>query len=166
MKVLAIDGSTKSTGWAFFNNRKLVDSGVICAKNTNVLDRIPIIVNGLLQILSKYDPDEIIMEEVIPEDVNHNQVTFKSLIYLQAMTVLAFHSRGKVINFYTASEWRAKCGIQTGRGIKRDTVKAADIKFVLDNYSIETNDDIADAICIGHAYTHQTAITEHGFIFE
>ena len=166
MKVLAIDGSTKSTGWALFNNRKLVTYGIICANNNNVLDRIPIIVNGLLQILKEHNPDEIIMEEVIPEDVNHNQTTFKSLIYLQAMVALTFHKMGKKLNFYAASEWRKKCEIQTGRGIKRDMVKAADIQFVKDNYNIETNDDIADAICIGHAYTHQSIVTAQGFIFE
>lgn len=166
MKVLAIDGSTKSTGWSVFENNKLLDYGLITASNKNVLDRIPVIVNGLMAVLLKYQPDEVVMEEVIPEDVNHNQTTYKSLMYLQAMIAIAFHQRGKALNFYTASEWRKKCGIHTGRGIKRDEVKAADIKFVADTYNLQVNDDIADAICIGYAYSHKTAVTQHGFIFE
>ena len=48
--------------------------------------------------------------------------------------------------------WRKDCGIRTGRGIKREALKKADIQFVKDNYNIDVNDDIADAICIGHAY--------------
>ena len=69
------------------------------------------------------------------------------------------------MEFFTASEWRKRCGIRTGRGITRDKVKAADIKFVKDTYNIDANDDICDAICIGYAYTNgksTTIVTEDG----
>ena len=86
-------------------------------------------------------------------------------MYLQGAVAVCFNKYGKKLEFFTASEWRKKCGIRTGRGIKRDTLKAADIKFVKDNYNLNVNDDIADAICIGYAYTN-IAKNEDGFEFK
>jgi hypothetical protein len=92
------------------------------------------------------------MEDVIPEDVRHNQQVFKVLHYLQAAVVLMLNDYKQTVEFYVSSEWRKKCGIKTGRGITRDMVKQADIKFVKDKYNLDVNDDIADAIGIGYAY--------------
>lgn len=169
MKVLALDLSTKSSGWSIFENKNLIDSGCISASSTNVLNRIEKIIKELRIIFDKYKPDNIIVEEVLPEDVKHNQTVFKALMYLQAAVALEFNRDGKKLEFFVSSEWRKICGIRTGRGITRDTVKAADIKFVKDNYNLDVNDDIADAICIGYAYTHPintTRITEDGFEFK
>jgi hypothetical protein len=44
------------------------------------------------------------------------------------------------------------CGIKTGTGVRRESLKPQDIAFVKTIYNIEVNDDIADAIGIGHAY--------------
>lgn len=51
-----------------------------------------------------------------------------------------------------ASEWRKQLGIKTGRGVKRENLKPLDIKYVKDNYGIEANDDVCDAICLYTAY--------------
>lgn len=169
MKVLALDLSTKNTGWAVFEDKKLIDSGCIAATSTNVLNRIEKTTDELEIIFDRYIPDNIIVEEVLPEDVKHNQTVFKALMYMQASVALAFNKRGKKLEFYTASEWRKKCGIRTGRSVTRDIVKAADIKFVKDTYNIDANDDICDAICIGYAYTNgksTTIVTEDGFEFK
>ena len=166
MKVLALDLSTKSAGWAIFDGKKLIDYGCITASNTNTLTRISTIVEELKVIHNKHLPQEIIVEEVLPEEVGHNNSVYKALIYLQALVAIEFNKYGKKLEFYTASEWRKKCGIRTGRGIKRDTLKAADIKFVKDNYMISANDDVCDAICIGHAYVNKTIVTDDGFEFK
>jgi Holliday junction resolvasome RuvABC endonuclease subunit len=166
MKILALDLSTKSTGWAVFDNSKLLDYGCVTATSTNVLNRIEKITDELKIIYDRYTPDNIIVEEVLPEDVEHNQQVFKALMYMQASVALAFNKRGKKLEFYTVNEWRKQCGIRTGRGIKRNVVKAADMKFVEDNYNIKANDDVCDAICIGHVYTHQSKVTDDGFEFK
>ena len=164
--VMALDLSTKSAGWAIFQDKKLLKSGCAIATDTNVLNRITKITKELREIFDEYSPDEIIVEEVLPDDVKHNQQVYKALMYMQASVALDFNKNGKKLNFFVASEWRKMCGIRTGRGVTRDIVKAADIKFVKDNYNIDANDDICDAICIGHAYTHQSTVTEDGFEFK
>ena len=166
MKILALDLSTKSAGWAFFDDKKLIDYGCIVTTNSNVLTRISTIVEQLEIVHNKYLPQEIIVEEVLPDDVGHNSAVYKALMYLQGAVAVCFNKYGKKLEFFTASEWRKKCGIRTGRGIKRDTLKAADIKFVKDNYNLEVNDDIADAVCIGHAYINKKTITENEFEFK
>jgi hypothetical protein len=59
------------------------------------------------------------------------------------------------IEYVYPSEWRAACGIRTGRGVKRETLKSADIKFVEEIYGVKVNDDVADSIGIGHAYINK-----------
>ena len=164
MKVLALDLSTKSTGWAIFEGKELIDKGCVVATSPNVLNRISTIVEELKVIHNRYLPQRVIVEEVLPEDVGHNSSVFKALMYLQALVAVEFNKYGKTLEFYTASEWRRKCGIRTGRGIKREQLKAADVKFVKDNYHLDVNDDIADAVCIGHAYTNIT--DDGGFEFK
>lgn len=165
MKVLALDLSTKSTGWAIFEGKELIDKGCVVATSPNVLNRISTIVEELKIIHNRYLPQKVIVEEVLPEDVGHNSSVFKALMYLQALVAVEFNKYGKTLEFYTASEWRRKCGIRTGRGIKREQLKATDVKFVKDNYNLEVNDDIADAVCIGHAYTNIPA-EDDGFEFK
>ena len=156
MITMAIDASSKSTGIAIFKDKELAYYECVAATDSDAFARIKKMVARIKVLYETWNVDSVIMEDVIPEDVRHNQNVFKILHYLQALTVLMLHGYNQKVEFYVSSEWRKKCGIKTGRGITRDMVKAADIKFVKDNYNLDVNDDIADAICIGYAYTHPT----------
>ena len=63
------------------------------------------------------------------------------------------------------------CGIKTGAGVRRESLKAKDIAFVKSQFGIIVNDDIADAICIGFSAVGgiikepQVIITDDGFEF-
>lgn len=152
MITMSIDASSKATGVAIFKEKELVYYECIYATNTNSLDRINKMVIRIKELYETWKVTNVIMEDVIPEDVRHNQQVFKVLHYLQAAVVLMLHDYKQTVEFYVSSEWRKKCGIKTGRGITRDMVKQADIKFVKDTYNLDVNDDIADAIGIGYAY--------------
>lgn len=165
MKTLALDMSSKSTGWSVFEDTELIAYGCIVDNNSDAFARIKKMVAEIKNIYETYQITQVICEDVLPEDVRYNQHVFKILHYLQALTVLMLHGYNQKVEFYVSSEWRKKCGIKTGRGITRDMVKAADIKFVKDNYNIDANDDICDAICIGYAYTHQP-VSVNGFEFK
>lgn len=152
MITMAIDASSKATGIAIFNNKSLIHYECIYATENNPFDRIIKMTQRVEELYNTWHIDNVVMEDVIPEDVRHNQQVFKVLHYLQASIVLMLHKYKQSVIFYVSSEWRKKCGIKTGRGITRDTVKQSDIKFVKDKYNLDVNDDIADAIGIGHAY--------------
>lgn len=154
--ILALDPSTKSTGWSIFINNSLKANGVITAGSSNLFHRIDKMIEGINEIIVQYKPTEVAIEDVIPEDVKHNMNVFNALKYLQGY-ILHTLDDNKITEykFYTASEWRSKCGIGTGPGVKRGSLKPQDIAFVKKYYNLNVNDDIADAICIGHAHTHK-----------
>lgn len=159
MYILAIDASTKSSGWSVFKDEQLVDYGCIQSASTDLIKRIYIMKNGLEEVLNKYKIDKIVLEEVRPEQGLQNLKTHKALLYLQAaIAFLVYEKFNKVkIEYVYPSEWRKVCGIKTGRGVRRDALKPLDIAFVKEKFGIQVNDDIADAIGIAWAYiqTHK-----------
>ena len=170
MKVLSIDASTKSTGFALFDNKKLVAYKCVTASSSDLATRIKKMVFALDEILSKHEVDIIVLEEVRPEQEVQNIKTHKALMYLQGAFYLLIQERFKhiKIEFLYPSEWRSKCGIKTGAGVRRPSLKPLDIKFVKETYGLDVNDDIADAIGIGHAYVYENSEPEiiDGFEFK
>jgi hypothetical protein len=158
MITIAIDASTKSTGVAVFDGTTLNETYNLLNSNKSVLKRIKYMTDEIEKIYlsnTKEDKEiQIVMEQVIPDNLNdskwaRNQNTFKALFYLQAAIVLMFDHYDKEVELVGASTWRKWCGIKQG-GANRDTLKFRDIEFVKKNYDKVVNDDIADAICLGH----------------
>lgn len=161
MITMSIDASTKSSGVAIFKQNKLIHYECIQINDNKLFTRIWKMVERIRQLYQQYEPTDVVMEDILPQDVKHNQQVFKALIYLQAAIVLELDRLDGVdIKLVTASHWRAKCGIKTGRGIKRQTLKNSSVKLIKQIYQIDVNDDIGDAICIGIAY-----ISEHRSAF-
>ena len=157
MKVLAIDASTKSTGVALFDDTKLIKYGCLTASSTDLIKRIQSIIQQLKIFLQNETIDKVVLEEVRPENGLQNIKTHRALMWLQAAIAFFLHEAHPKteIEYVYPSEWRAKCGIKNGRGVRRESQKAGDIQFVKETYNIDVNDDIADAIGIGHAYVNQ-----------
>lgn len=151
MILLALDLSTKSSGYAVYQDNELIAHGCVTIGDSNLFTRITKMTEEIKDKVTTYNPSIVIIEDVIPDDVHHNQAVYKSLIYLQGFIANVLSVCKIPFKFYTASEWRKKCGIQTGKGIKRETLKSKDIDFVKKQFEIEVNDDEADAICIGYA---------------
>lgn len=157
MKILALDLSTKSSGWAVFDNGILMDYGCIASSSTDLMKRIKVMLAGLQEVLQKHnDIDKIYAEEVRPENGMQNIKTHRALMWLQGAAALLIYDFNKKIELELIypSSWRAAIGIKTGRGIKRTSLKEKDMQFVKENYNLDVNDDVADAICIGYANSH------------
>lgn len=157
MKILALDLSTKSSGWAIFQDGILTDYGCISSTSTDLMKRINIMLDGIKEILQKHnDIEKIYAEEVRPENGMQNIKTHRALMWLQGVIALEIYNFNKKIELELVypSSWRAAIGIKTGRGIKRTSLKEKDMQFVKENYNLDVNDDIADAICIGYANCH------------
>ena len=103
------------------------------------------------ELVRQYDITKIVAEEVVNVP---NTNTYKKLTWLQGVIVVALYEINKdmEIEFIESSSWRSKIGIKTGRGVKRTTLKQADIDYVQTKYGISANDDICDAICLKDAY--------------
>ena len=155
MKTLAIDASTKSSGIAIFQQGKLIHYECLIENDRNVYKRIKNMSSKIVEICKKYNPTDIVMEEVLPQDVKQNQSVYKALIYLQGRVITDLGIQGHKVNLYVSGHWRKLCGIQTGPGIKREILKANSQRLVRMVYGINVNDDISDAICLGIAYIKQ-----------
>lgn len=161
--ILALDGSTKSTGQALFDeNKNLITYGCWTATSANKYKRMKKIITKLKNFLIQYSSIKtIVLEEVRPAtDYTSNIKTFKALMQFQAaIEFLLFEDfNGSIETFYfLPSEWRKYCKIEQGKGILREELKKQDISFAKEQQKIEKNinDDMADAICIGQGFFHK-----------
>ena len=156
MKILSLDLSTKSSGWAVFENGILLDYGCITSSSLDLLKRINIMIAGLEEVIQKHpEIEHIYAEEVRPENGMQNLKTHRALMWLQGgVALMLYKYNKKEMELIYPSSWRAAIGIKTGRGIKRTSLKEKDMQFVKENYNLDVNDDIADAICIGYSCSH------------
>lgn len=162
MKILFLDLSTKSTGWAVGEEGNLIDYGCISSSSSNVFKRISIMQKFINEIIEKYNIQTIIAEEVRPDIPNSH--TFKLLTWLQGIIIYEAYLKNNNIDydFIQANSWRSKIGIHTGPKVKREELKKADIAYVKNKYNIDANDDVCDAICLMDAYFIKEAATPEG----
>lgn len=179
--ILALDLSSKSTGWATRVGDE-IQYGCITDSSTNKFKRLITMREGVLDIVKKFNITKLIIEEVRPEQYSkdeealyshlRNPATAKLLYWLQGIIMVALYEYNKKIEieFILPNSWRSKIGIRTGRGITRDILKAKDIEYVKQKYNLTVNDDEADAIGILDSYNIKakdlSAFTAQGFIFK
>jgi len=152
IRLVSLDTSTTRTGWAYFENAELVDSGVIiCEKEKDTVIRQENMIIAILHdILDKFKPDIVVIER--PPFINSP----KTLVDLAEIVGAV---RGRVMDRaeyveYWPNEWR-KLVAAPDEAIprKRMLCKEWDIQKVRElfrNVSI-VDDNHADAILIGKA---------------
>lgn len=156
--LISVDGSTTCTGIAVFNinNGKLVFHTHISPKNDkrlsgreNMNNRIEFMMIHISELLNRYMPKQIIMEDTYGAK---DLYTYKKLCHLQGL-ILGYAITNSVgIEFLTPNAWRKKIGIpltENKRRLKRDELKSKAVSLVKDKYNIDVCDDEAEAICIG-----------------
>lgn len=157
MNLIAIDASTKSTGIAIYKHNKLEYIDCVTASSTDLFSRIKVMVDNIKQLLSKNLDIAYLVLEQVRQDNFVNVKTYKALMYLQGCIAMMVHQNFKhiTVDFMYPSQWRKVCKIKQGRGVQRDTQKQNDIQWVKENFKLQVNDDIADAIGIGFAYINK-----------
>ena len=152
MIVLSLDQAAVTTGWALFENNKLINKGSFTIKKTLPIEvRLWQIQQSLLDVIYKNlndrNPDIIVFEGIQQQS---NVETFRKLAMVQAAILLLCYDLGIKYIIYSPSEWRAING--GGYGRKREEQKNAAIIKAKEWYQVDVDSDIADAINIGHAY--------------
>lgn len=143
MRVLGLDTSTTSTGYAVLDNDKLISYGTIkTPKKVDLIDKIIYIEEHIKQIIKAKKIEFIVIEDLA---MTRSAATTKALSGLLYDLLVEFRKREILVVTVRPSEWRKVCGI---KGKKRDELKQNAIKFVKQRYKIDVNDDEADAIGI------------------
>lgn len=148
--LIALDESTTSTGYAVFDNEKLIKHGVFSSKSKDVLDRVSFIMEEIEKLIKDYNPDNMIIEDV---QITMNAATAKSLLGLQFMIEVYAHRNEIHCTTYRTTKWRKILGLSNSRTLDRKAKKQETIDYVKDKYNIEVlKDDESDAIAIGAAF--------------
>lgn len=151
-RLLALDQSSRCSGWAYFENNKLKQHGKFIAEDEDIGERLFFIKNKVLELIDKYDVEEIVFEDIqfqksvngisVPENVK----TFKMLAMVFGVVYELCTELKIPHEAVLASTWKSSLGI---KGSKRDEQKRNAQKFVIKEYGIKPSQDECDAICIG-----------------
>ena len=148
MKFLALDQALGTSGWAVFDNKKLIAADTFSVSKTAPMDRRLLeIYKNLTDLYYKYEFEKIYFEDIQLQA--GNALTYKHLAYAQAAIILWCGHMNMDWSVSTPSHWRKVLGGSFGR--KRDEQKRHAINLIKDWYNIDVPSDIADAICIGRA---------------
>jgi len=152
MFYLALDQALQTSGYAIFDNDKLVKWGTFSTKaSDSIEERLYTIQQELTKLDQQYNIGYVFFEDT-QKQVNLD--TYKRLCYVQSVIMLWCRNRGGIkYNVLSPSHWRKilkdKYKINWGR--KREEQKQAALKWVQQEYNGNFTSDSADAICIGKA---------------
>lgn len=157
MNIIALDMSTKSTGYAIYKHNKLIQYNYITATSNDLFNRIKVMLNAINKLLEQHSDLEYVIMQQVRQEGFINVKTYKALMYLQGCIQMIIHEKFKYLqtDFLYPSSWRKICKIKQGRGVQRKQQKQLDVQWVKDNFNIEVNDDVADAIGLGYAYINK-----------
>ena len=145
-KLLSLDTSTSSTGWAVYVNGEYQESGYIKPDGDNKLISM---VCKLFSLIGMKNPDVIAAEEMV---VTRNAKTARNLTMV--LGALLGKCLDNHIDWQTLrpTEWRKL--IDPGKKPrKREELKEWSKQKVKDLFDIDNvSDDVSDAILIGMAY--------------
>ena len=146
MRILAIDSSINSTGWAILDNNELITFGTIKAnKKLDAIDRINYITKELKSIFNTKECEYIAIEKLVVFHKNSAK-TIQNLNGLYVHLLCEFRKRNWLVIEVEPTKWKSYCEI---KGRKREEQKENTIKYVKSKYKVDILEDEADAICIG-----------------
>lgn len=166
---LGLDCATKKTGYSIFDNDQLVESGTLVTSSEEIKDRIEELFFAIRNIVSKYDIEIIILEDV-PVNSHSNLKVGKDLATLQGVVLGICFENNIGYHLYNPSAWRSiiKTYDGTREGMKREVQKQKAVEIANELYGLSLNyrktdtikeksdDDQAEAILIATAYIKES----------
>lgn len=125
MRILALDLSSKNTGYCVCVDEKVLEFGSISSASKDPNKRMKIMKDGVQELLEKYDIDTLVAEDVPGGKKSAGNIrTTQVLFNLQGIILmLAYEFKDNMsLNFIQSSAWRKVLGITTGK-TKREELK-------------------------------------------
>lgn len=149
-KLLALDQSSRITGWAVFDGDKLIAHGKISVDDPDIGERLYKIKTQVIELIDKYEITEVVFEDIqLQTNVVQNVRTFKVLAEVFGVLYETFTELELPNEAVLAASWKSTLGI---RGADRATQKRNAAEYVANTYNIKATQDECDAICIGTHY--------------
>ena len=146
-RLLALDQSSRTSGYAVFDGEKLIKSGTFTFSNQNVGKRLVQIKQRIQELIEEYEIEEIIFEDIYADGQKiNNMKTFKVLAEVYGVILEYLTETGLPHSSINAPSWRSHLGI---KGRTRTDQKKNAQEYIYNKYQINVSNDEADAICIG-----------------
>lgn len=150
-RILALDQATHITGWAIFDNDKLVTFGKFKSTLEHEEERTNQIKNWLVNMISNWQPDEVGIEDIHFQGTTSSGdpigiKTYKVLAHLQGVLIDTLFEQKITFKICPPATWREHCQV---KGKTSSDKKRSMQKKVKDWFDINVTNDEADAIGIG-----------------
>ena len=148
MRILALDQSSRITGWALFDENELIEYGKFdLSKEPDIGERLHQARYIVQDIINKLNVDKVILEDIYMDGQRVNNVqTFKVLAEVFGVLYELCVEIDIPVEAVLAGTWKSTLGI---KGRTRPEQKRAAQAWVSENYGIKATQDEVDAICIG-----------------
>ena len=145
--LLALDQSSRVSGWAVFDDNNLVASGTFTCAQEDFGERLVKIVKNVKILIDSYNITEVAIEDIqLQGSVGNNVVTYKKLAEVYGVLEEQLTEWGIPYQAVFSSTWKSSLGI---KGRARAEQKKAAQAYVETTYGKKVSQDESDAICIG-----------------
>lgn len=148
-RILAFDQASITSGWAVFDDTKLITYGKWSSDGARSTERIAQTKYWIASMIEKFKPDEVIFEDIQLQKFGEGGeavLTFKKLAHLQGVLKNYCYEKGMPYQVIPSATWRAHSEIK-GRA-RTDKKKSAQLK-IKNLYDVHVTQDEADAILLG-----------------
>lgn len=152
-RLLALDQSSKTTGYAVFEDNKLKTFGKFVVEDSNIDTRLVKIRQKIKDLIIQFNIDEVVFEDIQQQNnVSNNVQTFKILAEVYGVISELLEEEKIPHSMILSTSWKSLLGIK-GRTRPEQKKNAQD--YVLNNYDTKPTQDESDAVCIGLAHIKQ-----------
>ena len=157
MRLLALDQSSRITGYAVFIDSKLETYGIIDLKDDDIGVRLNTLRDKISQLIADYDINEVAFEDIYMDGQKINNVaTFKILAEVFGVCYELFTDLEIKNTAVLAGTWKSTLEI---KGRTRAEQKRNAQQWVEQHYGVRPTQDACDAICIGaHILTSRQSV--------
>ena len=150
MKILAFDQATVNSGYAFFDGKHYVESGVIHKDdNENIETRVINMGLAICAKIKELQPDLVVIEGT---QTQSNAKIVIQLSRLQGCIMLYCASKKIKYEILTPTQWRSTLEYRQGSKVKREELKQQSLAYVKEHLGFDNlSDDQAEACCINMA---------------
>ena len=149
MITVGFDQSTTKTGYAVFNDMKLIDYGLINLDGDhNTPRRIKTMFLSIRDIIDKYHANFVVAEA---DFFKQNKKTMLMLSQLQGMIIGYAYANRLDVSSPLPSEWRKSLGFKQGKTEDRASEKQQAIDLIKRTFGIEASEDECEAIALTYA---------------
>lgn len=147
MRLLALDQASRTTGWAIFEDDKLINWGAFSVTDDDFGTRLVKIVDKVENLIQEHNIDEIAIEDIQLQGKDiANVKTYRALAEVRGALEERFTRWQIKYQIVSSNTWKSALSI---KGADRKTQKKNAQLYVINTYGLRVSEDIADAICIG-----------------